>query len=73
MLTVDGKPVDTHPFFSQKFEGDATPHLSTEEKFTGAVHLYYDTNMLDEERVELRKIFSSKQATIISHPKMDNK
>jgi hypothetical protein len=68
MISMNGKPADTHPVIIQKLTGDATPHSSTEETFTGAVHLFYDANMLDEQRVELREIFKSKGATLMFHP-----
>jgi hypothetical protein len=65
MLTINGEPVHTQMRIISKVEGDPNFQSSENEKFTGAVYVYYEGYLSDEQRVELRKLFSDHNVTLI--------
>jgi hypothetical protein len=67
--TINGEPVRGKVIIEKRFKGDPDFQSSENEIFTGAVYIYYDDYMSDEERVELRKIFREQGATVIFRDK----
>jgi hypothetical protein len=65
LLTVNGKPVTSAVIITKQFAGDPDRQTSEKEKFTGAVYIYYEGSMSDEQRVELRKLFADKGANLM--------
>jgi hypothetical protein len=64
-LTINGKPVHTQSFVVKRFMGDPDPQSSLAEKFTGVAYIYYEGNLTDEERVELRREFAAQNITLM--------
>ena len=65
MMTVNGVPVQTKMYVLKRFEGDTNAQTDQNAVFTGAVYIYYEGYLSDEQRVELRKLFSDKKATLM--------
>jgi hypothetical protein len=65
MLTIDGKPVDSRMTITKQFKGDNNYQSSDNEIFTGAVYIYYEGHLEDEQRVELRRIFKDHNSTLM--------
>ena len=50
--------------YSRKVEGNPNIETVEDPKFTGAVYLYYEGHLEDEQRSELRKLFADQGAKL---------
>jgi len=64
-IIVNGNPEHWNFIVKRWYDGDANPLTSEDLKFTGAVYLYFEGHLSNEERVELSNIFKNQGAHLI--------